>query len=247
MMKLIRFKNYQELSDFAANEIIAALKLNPALVLCMASGHTPKLTVELLVKKLKEQKIDYSKITFIGLDEWVGLPPTNTGSCHYFFKKNLIEPLQLNTSQYFLFNGIAEDLQNECVKMDQLIHEKNGIDIMLVGIGMNGHIGFNEPGVSVNNLSHVIALDEVTKSIGQKYFTGQVELTKGITLGLKQLLDAKKVFLMANGIKKAEVVKKAVEGPVTEQFPASIMQKHTNGFVLVDDEAGSLLDRTKIA
>jgi len=243
-MKVLSFKNYQSLSDFAATEIANAIKNKPSLVLCLASGDTPKLTVELLVKKIKDQKIDHSAITFIGLDEWVGLPPENTGSCHYFFQSKLIEPLQLKPSQYFLFNALANDLQNECIKMDQVIDQKKGIDIMLVGIGMNGHIGFNEPGSSFNNLSHVIELDEITKSVGKKYFTEQVELSQGITLGFKHLMNAGKVFLMANGIKKADVIKKTVDGPVTEDFPASIMQKHQNGFVLIDEEAATLLSKT---
>ena len=245
-MRVTSFKNYQELSDFAAIDIANSIKSNPSLVLCLASGDTPKLTVDLLVKKLKEEKIDYSKITFIGLDEWVGLPPTNTGSCAYFFQNKLIGPLQLKPSQYFLFDALAEDLKNECVKMDKFISEKNGIDIMLVGIGMNGHIGFNEPGTSFNNLSHVIELDEITKSVGKKYFNGPVELNKGITIGFGHLLKAKRVFLMANGLKKAEVIKKTIGGSVTENFPASIMQRHMNGFILVDEDAGSLLDKTKI-
>ena len=240
-MTLKLFKNYQELSDFVAGEIASAIKNKPSLVLCMASGDTPKLTVELLVKNLKEENIDYSKITFIGLDEWVGLSSTNTGSCHYFFQNKLIGPLQLKPSQYFLFDALAGDLKNECVKMDKFINEKNGIDIMVVGIGMNGHIGFNEPGTSFNNLSHVIELDEITRSVGQKYFNEKVELGKGITIGFKHLLNAKKVFLMANGSKKAEVITKTVEGPVTENFPASIMQQHENGFILIDEEAASLL------
>ncbi len=243
-MKLKRFKNYQELSGFAASEIANSIKDKPSLVLCLASGETPKLTVELLVRKLKEEKIDHSRITFIGLDEWVGLLPSNTGSCHYFFQNNLIGLLQLKPSQYFLFDALADDLENECEKMDKFINEKDGIDIMLVGIGMNGHIGFNEPGASFSNLSHVIELDEITKSVGQKYFTEKMELGKGITIGFKHLLNAKKVFLMANGSKKAEVIKKTVEGPVTENFPASIMQRHENGVILVDDEAASLLSKS---
>lgn len=243
-MKIISFKNYQLLSEFAANEIAVAIKNDPSLVLCLASGDTPKLMVEVLVKKLQRENIDHSKITFIGLDEWVGMPSSNTGSCHYFFKSKLIEPLQLMPSQYFLFNAQANDLKNECLKMDEFIKEKKGIDIMLVGIGMNGHIGFNEPGTSFENLSHVIELDEITRSIGKKYFTEQVELTKGITIGFKHLLNTKKVFLMANGAKKAEVIKKTIEGPVTENFPASIMQKHENGFVIIDDEAASLLNKS---
>ena len=240
-MQVIHFKDYTSLSDFAAAETAIAIKNNPSLTLCMASGHTPALTCELLVKKLMEEKIDYSKITFLGLDEWAGLPPTNEGSCHYFFKTKLFAPLALKPSQYFLFNAMADDFLAECLQMDEQIKKCSGIDIMLVGIGMNGHIGFNEPGTSFSSLSHVATLDEITKSVGKKYFIKDVELGKGITIGLGHLLNSKKVFLLANGNKKAEVIKQTAEGPVTENFPASVMQQHSNGFILVDEEAASLL------
>jgi glucosamine-6-phosphate isomerase len=246
-MKVITFKDYHELSEFAANDIADVIKLKPDLLLCMASGETPKLTCELLVKKLKEDKIDYSRIILIGLDEWVNVPPHNAGSCYHFFQTILIGPLSLEDSQYFLFNGLDPDLDNECAKMDKLINDNGGIDLMVVGIGMNGHIGFNEPGTSFNNFCCITALDEVTRSVGQKYFHEPTEIHKGITIGLAHLLNAKKVFLLANGLKKAALIKNAVEGSVTENFPASIIQKHDNGLVLIDEESGSLLNRTKTA
>ena len=242
-MQILSFKNYEELSGYMADFIANAIKNKPNLVLCMASGSTPALTCDLLVQKLKEEQVDYSKFTFLGLDEWVGLPPTNTGSCHSFFHKKIFEPLQLSSSQYFLFNALTDDLKSECSKMDKVIAEKGGIDIMIVGIGMNGHIGFNEPGSSFTSLSHVAELDEITKSVGQKYFDGPVELGKGITIGCGHLMNTKNVFLMANGSKKAEVIKKTIEGPVTENFPASILQQHANGFILMDEEAASLLSK----
>lgn len=240
-MKTICFKNYQELSAHTAGEIADAIKEKPSLLLCMASGHTPALTAELLVKKLLDEKIDYSQITFLGLDEWVGLPRENEGSCYHFFTTKLFEPLQLKPSQYFLFDALSGDLKTECTKMDAVIAGKGGIDLMLVGIGMNGHIGFNEPGTSFTALSHVIELDDTTKSVGQKYFKEKTVLHQGITIGLGHLMNAKKVFLKADGQRKAEVIQKTVEGEVSESFPASIMQQHANGFVLVDEEAASLL------
>ena len=242
-MKTICLKDYEAISNYAADEIANAIKEKPSLVLCMASGHTPALTAELLAKKLLDENIDYSQITFVGLDEWVGMPSANEGSCHYFFKTKLFEPLQLNPSQCFLFNALADDLKIECAKMDAVIADKGGIDIMLVGIGMNGHIGFNEPGTSFNKLCHVAELDNTTKSVGQKYFKEETVLHQGITIGLGHLLNAKKVFLQANGKRKAEVIKKTVEGEVTENFPASIMQQHSNGFILIDEEAASLLTK----
>jgi glucosamine-6-phosphate isomerase len=242
-MQTIRFTGYDTLSHFMAGEIAAAIKNNPALTLCMASGHTPALTAELLVKKLVDEKIDYRHISFLGLDEWIGLPPGNEGSCHYFFKTKLFEPLQLNPSQCFLFDALADDMENECAAMDAVIAERGGIDLMLVGIGMNGHIGFNEPGTPFHTLSHIASLDETTRSVGQKYFKEETALNKGITIGLGHLLHAKKCFLIANGNKKADVIRQTVEGPVTEKFPASSMQQHPNGFVLVDEDAASLLDK----
>jgi galactosamine-6-phosphate isomerase len=240
-MKTICFTDYHALSNFMANEIVAAIKEKPSLVLCMASGHTPALTAELLAKKLVDETVNYSQITFMGLDEWVGLPAANEGSCNYFFNTKLFEPLQLNPSQCFLFNAFADNLKSECAKMDAVIVQRGGIDLMLVGIGMNGHIGFNEPGTPFNSPCHVTELDETTKSVGQKYFTEQTALAKGITIGLAHLLNAKKCFLIANGNKKAEVIKQTIEGEITESFPASIMQLHPNGFLVVDEEAASLL------
>jgi glucosamine-6-phosphate isomerase len=242
-MKIIHFSNYEELSAYTASEIANAIIQKPALVLCMASGYTPALTAELLVQQLLNEKIDYAGISFFGLDEWVALPPENEGSCHYFFKTKLFEPLRLPPSQYFLFNPLAGDLEAECKKMDAVIAEKGGIDIMLVGIGMNGHIGFNEPGTSFNVLCHVAELDSTTKSVGQKYFKEETVLQQGISIGPGHLMNAKKVFLQANGKRKAEVIQKTVEGELSENFPASIMQQHANGFVLIDEEAASLLTR----
>ena len=242
-MKVQIYKDYASLSLFAAEEIIRLIKEKPATVICLASGDSPKLTCELFTKKAKEENLDTSKFFFIGLDEWVGLAPDTAGSCHNDFKKRIFEPLDLSSLQYHLFNGLSDNLENECAAMDKIIYEKGGIDLMIVGIGMNGHIGFNEPGTAFDNLSHVINLDEITKSVGQKYFNNPVKLSKGITIGFGHLLNAKKVFLMASGLRKAEVIKKTIEGLVTESFPASIMQKHADGFILIDEEAGSLLSK----
>lgn len=240
-MRLLRFIDYNSLSDYTAALVARSIKENPRLTLCMASGHTPALTCDLLVKKLLEEKTDCSGLCFLGLDEWVGLPPENEGSCTYFFQTRLIKPLGLRPEQYHLFDALAPDLENECRLMDARIEAAGGIDIMLVGIGMNGHIGFNEPGTPASVPCHVAKLDEVTKQVGQKYFTENRELDRGITIGLGHLRRAKTVLLQANGLKKAEVIRQTIEGPVTENFPASMMQQLDNGFVLADEEAASLV------
>jgi galactosamine-6-phosphate isomerase len=244
-MQLKVFKDYTLLSEYAADAMIQLLKEKPNAVICLASGDSPKLACELFCKKVKEKNTDVSEFFFAGLDEWAGLSPDTPGSCHNDFQKRLIKPLGLFSLQYHLFDAMAGVLQNECVLMDKIIKDKGGIDLMIVGIGMNGHIGFNEPGVDFNLLSHVTDLDETTVTVGQKYFQQAVTLGKGITLGFGHLMNAKKVFLLANGERKAEVIKKAVEGEISNSFPASIMQQHANGFILVDEAAASHLNKTQ--
>jgi galactosamine-6-phosphate isomerase len=240
-MQLKIYQDHQALSDATANKIVQLVKTKPDAVLCLASGDTPRLTCKLLVEKVKTQQLDLSNITFIGLDEWIGIPPENDGSCHYFFRQELLDPLDFPEKNIYLFDAMSDNLQNECRKMDAIIFEKGGIDLMIVGIGMNGHIGFNEPGVSFDNYSQVIDLDETTISVGQKYFKTPVNLQKGITLGLKHLQQSKKVFMLANGEKKSGVIKKTIEAGVDPAFPASIMQTLANGFVMIDKEAAGLL------
>ena len=242
-MQLKVYKNYQELSETTADLIINLVKSKPGAVICLASGDTPRLTCEIVAKRGIKEGVDFSKFTFIGLDEWVGMPQTNEGSCHYFFETLLIKPLQLSASQVHLFGALSKNMDDECKKMDKVISEKGGIDLMIVGIGMNGHIGFNEPGVSFDNYSHVIDLDETTITVGQKYFKDAVTLKQGVTLGLQHLMNSKKVIVIANGNKKAPVIKQAIEGPVSNLFPASIIQKHENGYVMIDDDAASLINK----
>lgn len=243
-MQLKIYDDHQQLSADAAREIISLVKEKPNAVICMASGETPRLTCRCLVEQAAKHNTDLSNITFIGLDEWVGVPASNEGSCHYFFRTEIFEPLGLTPGQVYLFNVDAGDLQGECEKLDKVILEKGGIDLMIVGIGMNGHIGFNEPGVSFDNYAHVIDLEESTVAVGQKYFTTPMTLGKGITLGLKHLQESRKVLLLANGSKKAGVIRNAVEGVVGSEFPASIMQTQEQGIVMVDREAAALLSTT---
>ncbi len=243
-MQINIYKDYQKLSAHAADEIIELVKNKPDAVLCMASGSTPLLTCTLTAEKAKKENIDFSRISFIGLDEWVGVPPQNEGSCHWFFQNHLLQALNIPASQIHLFDSMSARLEEECSKMDKIILEKGGIDLMIVGIGMNGHIGFNEPGISFDKHSHVISLDPVTLSVGKKYFKTPVTLSKGITLGLQHLMESKKVILIANGNKKADVIRRAIEEKVHSYFPASIMQTHPQGVIMIDEEAASLLNTT---
>ncbi|QEC65901.1 glucosamine-6-phosphate deaminase [Panacibacter ginsenosidivorans] len=243
-MELKIFKDYEALSLAASEEIIRVIKTNPAAVLCLATGQSPVLTYQLFVEKIIAENIDLSRCTFIGLDEWVGIPPEMEGSCQHFLQNKIFKPLQIKSSQIHLFNALATDVTEECKRMDRIIEEKGGIDFMLVGVGMNGHIGFNEPGVDINKYAHVIELDETTKAVGQKkYFDKPVNIGKGITLGLQNFLEAGYAVMIANGNKKAPVIKKAMEEEIGTQFPATIMRMHKNSMMMVDEEAASLLDK----
>ncbi|MEI9909424.1 MAG: glucosamine-6-phosphate deaminase [Bacteroidota bacterium] len=242
-MELKIFEDYTKLSDAAATMVIECIKNKPGAILCFASGDTPKLACQLIAEMAKKENINLSKCFFIGLDEWLGIEPENTGSCHYFFQQYLFAPSGIDRSQVHLFDALATNAEEECKKMNRIIEEKGGIDLMVVGVGMNGHIGFNEPGTDIDSISHVALLDEITKNIGQKYFNQTVTINKGITVGLKQIMQAKKLLMMANGKKKAPVIKRAVEGEISIDFPAGLIRRHNNGILMVDTEAASELER----
>ena len=242
-MEVIVENSYEEMSARTADMIVSSIRKNPQALLCLAAGDTPRVAYTLVAERVAEEKIDLSRCKFVSLDEWVGIGADNPGSCRYFLRTTLFNPLGLSDNQLHLFNSLAPDLDKECRDMDGFIQTNNGIDLIVVGIGRNGHIGFNEPGVATNLHSHVVELDNTTKTVGQKYFNETTALTQGITLGLKHLLEAKQAILIANGKVKAEVIAQSVEGPVDISMPASIMQQHSNGFVILDKEAASGLKK----
>ena len=240
-MQLNIYNDYETLSHHAADAIINLVKINPSAVLCLATGDSPRLAYKLMVKKVNEEQIDFSHCSFVALDEWVGVPPGNEGSCHYFLEANIFNPLKIAASNIYLFDALSNDLDDECRKMDNLVQDKGGIDLMLVGVGMNGHIGFNEPGESIDKYAHIVNLDATTQTVGQKYFKEPIELKQGITLGLKQFLESKKVIMMASGNKKAAIIKQALQSDISTAIPAAIIRMHLNGEVMIDSEAASLL------
>lgn len=242
-MQLNIYKDYEALSQHVADEIIRLVKSKPEAVICLASGDTPRLTFNLMTKKAADDKIDFTRCTFIGLDEWVGIPPENEGSCHYFLHHHVFGPLHISANHIHLFNALSKDLEQECRQMDRIIAAKGGIDLILVGVGMNGHIGFNEPGVSPDHYAHVVELEEATRTVGQKYFRHHTSLSYGISLGLNHLLEARKAIMIANGTKKADVIRRALEEDITPSLPASIMRKHANGLVMLDEGAASALTK----
>lgn len=240
-MKRNVFDTHEALSLAVANEIVRRLTEKPNAVICLATGDTPLRAYQILVKLITTQNIDVSKAHFVALDEWVGVPPTNPGSCRYFLTKNLFDPLKINADHIHLFDALSSDIRKECTTMNESLKKLGGIDLMIVGIGMNGHVGFNEPGVSINNYAHVIELDEITQSVGQKYFSQPMKLSQGITMGWQNILEARTVILMANGQKKADIIKRAVEEAISENCPATILRKHADSYFYLDKEAAGKL------
>lgn len=237
-MTIHRYPNYEELSVATASLIIKVLKKKPEALICIASGDTPLGVCKCLAKSDPEL---FSKCTFVGLDEWAGMDENDEGSCKYGIYQYLLKPLNIPQERIKYFDAKSADLDLECEKINEFIAYRGGLDVMLVGVGMNGHIALNEPNTSFETYAHVSDLAEITISVGQKYFTKPTILTQGITLGLKHLQEAKNPILIANGAKKAIVIKKALTEEITEAFPASIIQKIPHSLVMLDYEAAQEL------
>ncbi len=241
MPQIRMFRDYEEMSAKASDNIVDCIRKKPGALLCFAAGDTPKLTLEMAVEKIRTQNIPTTSLAFVGLDEWVGITPENEGSCQFFFRKYWTEPLGLKEEQFHFFNALSTNLEQECRLMVAFIRERGGIDLILVGLGMNGHIGFNEPGTDWSLHAHVTDLDPVTQQVGQKYFREETNVAKGISLGFAWLQSARRLMLLVNGAKKAAIVKEMLEGPVSSQVPASILQTLSDAEILLDQEASALI------
>jgi glucosamine-6-phosphate isomerase len=238
--------NYEEMSEKAADLIVDTVRSKPGALLCFAAGDTPRRSLQLAVARLRESGLDKTPFYLAGLDEWVGIPPSNTGSCQFFFRQEWMEPLNLSSDKYHFFDACSPRLDEECSSMDEWIRARGGIDLMMVGVGMNAHIGFNEPGTDWNLLSHVAKLDETTRSVGQKYFQEQTDVSYGISLGLGWMKQSKQVLLIANGNRKAEVVRSLLHDEPDVQIPASIVQTLPQAEIILDREAASRLQQNGV-
>lgn len=226
-MKYIEVDNYEELSRRAAAIIAAQVISKPDSVLGLATGSSPLGTYACLVKAFENKDLDFSKVTSINLDEYVGLNGDNDQSYRYFMDTNLFSKINIRKEYTFVPNGCAEDIAAECRDYDARIESFGGIDIQLLGIGLDGHIGFNEPDEFFTKETHQVKLDPSTIEANARFFAQMEDVPKeAITMGIGSIMNAKKVLLIANGKNKEEIVKKAFFGPITPQIPASILQIH---------------------
>jgi glucosamine-6-phosphate isomerase len=240
-MKINIHSDYQALSRATADLIVSYIVGKPNSLICLASGHTPLGVFECLVKDVKDKKVDISQCVFVGLDEWVGIGPKQDGSCRLLMDEFFFDPLNIPAKQIHFFDALSGDLQHEADKINSVIGWNGGLDIMLVGIGTNGHIAMNEPGTPFDSIAHISELAEETKVVGQKYFKSSTELKYGITLGLKHFAESKLPILMANGSKKSAIMKNVLEGRPDEHVPASIVHHVPHSIVMLDQEAAAEL------
>ena len=241
-MKIIRTKDYYYASRAAANLISAQVIMKPNCVLGLATGSTPVGTYEQLIRWYQKGDIDFSQVTSINLDEYKGLSPENEQSYRYFMNKHLFMSINIRPENTFVPNGLEADSKKACDDYNRIITEKGGIDLQLLGLGLNGHIGFNEPGDAFESETHCVDLTESTINANARFFETLDEVPKqAYTMGIKSIMQAKKVVLVATGAAKAEIVRDAFFGPITPQVPASVLQLHNDVTLVGDEESLALI------
>ncbi len=242
-MRIYKVNDYSEMSRKAANLISAQVILKPDCVLGLATGSTPVGAYEQLVKWYCKGDLDFSQVTTVNLDEYKGISRENDQSYYYFMHKNLFDHVNIDPARTFLPDGMNGDEEAECERYERQIRELGGVDLQLLGIGHNGHIGFNEPADAFAEKTHCVQLQQSTLEANKRFFASIDEVPqKAYTMGIGTIMRAKMILLIASGRDKAEAVSKAVRGPVTPQVPASVLQLHPNVVLVADKDALSLVE-----
>lgn len=240
-MNVIIAKDYNELSEKAARIIKETVRQKPNVVLGLATGTTPLGLYKNLIADHRENGTSYKQIRAVNLDEYKGLPKYHPQSYAYFMRKNLFDHIDIDLNNTYIENGMATDEQAECKRYDEIL-EKYPRDIQLLGLGSNGHIAFNEPNTPFDSTTHVVTLAESTVKDNARLFEDISEVPrKAYTMGLKSIMQAKKIIVLANGLNKAEIVSKLMYGSPSEELPASILYNHKDCTVILDEEAASKL------
>lgn len=240
-MNIVVVSNFDSMSEEVAKIVIAQIRQKPSSVLGLATGSSP-LGVYSLLEEYHNRGVDFSKVITFNLDEYVGLAGDHPQSYRYYMEQNLFARVNIKPEKTHIPNGIAQDLQEECRSYDEMIRQIGGIDLQLLGIGSNAHIGFNEPGTPFGTTTHVVDLTESTIRDNARFFATQSEVpTQALSMGIKSIMHAQNIVLMANGGSKAHAIFAALRGPVTPEVPASVLQLHPSVTVVVDQAAGSKL------
>ncbi len=230
----------EAMSRTSAEVITEVVRNKPDALLCLAAGSTAIRTYEILTEMQKAGTVSFDKTRFVALDEWLDLTEeSEKENCRSFLCSKIYGPLGIPEERIRFFDVHAKDLQKECSEMERYITGQGGIDCVLLGIGMNGHLGLNEPGVSFHTRAHVAELDQVTKHVGQKYFDQKTELTRGITLGIEDIFESRLAILQISGSHKKEIVQKLYQTEPENNLPATALKLHRNALIILDEDAAS--------
>lgn len=241
-MKIVITDDYQQMSRQAARIIASQLTLKPDSVLGLATGGTVSGMYERLIALHREDGLDFSHATAFNLDEYTPISPEDPQSYHQFMKKFLFDHVNVKKGKTHIPNGLAGDVEGECRRYEQAIHDAGGIDIQVLGIGRNGHIGFNEPDITFEAGTHQVLLDEQTISDNARFFPSVDAVPRrAISMGIKTIMHARRILLLASGVEKSDAVHRMIYGKITPALPASVLQLHPDVILIIDREAALLL------
>lgn len=247
-MRIIVEKNYHDLSKKAALMLASQITLKPNSNLGLATGGTPLAMYDKLIEMYRDGEIDFSEVKSFNLDEYCGLAEDHPNSYHYYMYHNFFNDINIKKENINIPNGNAENLEEECKKYENLIKKARGIDLQILGIGSNGHIGFNEPNKNLNVSTEIVNLTEETIAANSRFFESKEDVPKkAISMGMATILKADRIILLASGQNKAEAIKKTINGKISTQVPASLLQAHPNITILLDQEAASLINKKDLA
>ena len=243
-MRIYKAENYQDMSRKAANIISAQVIMKPNCVLGLATGSSPVGTYKQLIDWYNKGDIDFSDVTTVNLDEYVGLSGEHEQSYRYFMNTNLFDHVNIDLSRTFVPNGLELDSEKACSEYNKIIAREGGIDLQLLGLGHNGHIGFNEPGSAFEKETHCVDLTESTIEANKRFFESEEDVPKqAYTMGIKSIMQARKILVVVSGESKAEILNEVLHGPITPAVPASILQLNNDVTIVADKAALSKLEK----
>ena len=241
-MEFIILKDYEEMSAYAANLIKERINAKPNMVLGLATGSTPEKTYENLIEMNKSKQVSFKDIKSVNLDEYIGISGDHDQSYRYFMNKNLFDQVDIDKNNTYVPNGVAEDLEAECKDYEKQIDDLGGIDLQILGIGTNAHIGFNEPAARLDIYTHVTDLTEETIEANSRFFESKEDVpTKAVSMGIGSIFKAEEVILLASGENKAKAIKALKNDFINTMIPASMLKLHPNVKIIVDEAAASLI------
>lgn len=242
-MKILKAKDYSQMSRMAANIISAQVIMKPDCVLGLATGSTPIGAYDQLIRWYEKGDLDFSQVTSVNLDEYKGLSPENDQSYRYFMNEHLFKHVNIRADHTYVPNGLEPDADKACRDYNEVMTACGGVDLQLLGLGHNGHIGFNEPCEEFEKETHCVDLAQSTIDANSRFFASMDEVPKqAYTMGIKTIMQARKILIVVSGADKADIVKEAFFGPITPQVPASALQLHSDVILVADEAALSKID-----